>query len=119
MGAPLGQVSRPYAHEFWLRFEDVKQDRFADEHVRFVQGTAASLDAQTKSLTYQLPDGSPVSEPYDVLVVAAGIRRASPIIPQSKDGATYRAESDAFIDQLESAQRIVIVGGGMFRSCLP
>ena len=112
VGAPLGQVNPSYAREFWIRYEDILKDREADEDVQYVQGTASNLDTESKTLLYNSSEEKERSLSYDFLVVATGLRRAFPVVPEALKEDPYLEDVERFVAPLRNASRIVLVGGG-------
>lgn len=51
---------------------------------------------------------------YDYLIVASGLRRVWPVVPQSLTKKTYMFETSEHIHAVKnSADGVVVVGGGM------
>lgn len=115
VGAPLGQISSAFSREFWLSYDKIVATRSADDDVRFVQGTAVGLDMDSKTLHYQSASNEkpqPIS--YDYLILATGMRRGAPVVPQAVDYETYMADVERFETELGRCSKIVLVGGGGF-----
>jgi hypothetical protein len=119
VGAPLGQISTSFAAEFWLNYEKIISTRSTHGHdhdrdsIRFVQGTATGLDMVSKTLRYQSPtQDNHQSLTYDYLILATGMRRGAPVVPQALDYETYMADVQKFETEISQCSNIVLVGGG-------
>lgn len=55
---------------------------------------------------------STITEPYDYLIVASGLRRAYPTVPKSLRRDEFLEEARKHTDSVRNAQGVVIVGGG-------
>jgi apoptosis-inducing factor 2 len=114
VGAPLGQISASFTNEFWIRYADIDKARFAGEKVEFVQGEATELNAEQKILKYSTPKDGERSIPYDYLIVATGMRRGGPVVPQATEKSSALEQVDGYETSLSKADKIVLVGGGKF-----
>jgi len=120
VGAPLGQISLPFAREFWIGYDEILRQRTADGgDVSFVQGTATALDMQAKVLSYATQDAkrevSVVQQiSYDYLVLATGMKRGAPALPQALHRDQYLADVEAYENELSQYSKILLVGGGEF-----
>lgn len=112
VGAPLGTISSSFTKSMWARYVDIDQQRFSEENVQFIQGSATGLDAEKKTVKYSQNSGEQKSISYDYLVLGTGMRRGGPVVPQSTDKADALEESDRYEASLSKAERIVFVGGG-------
>jgi cation diffusion facilitator CzcD-associated flavoprotein CzcO len=112
VGAPLGQISPSYAREFWIKYENIVKDTFADENVEFVHGSAIALDSGSKIVKYSNAGAEPQSIRYDYLVVGTGMRRGVPVVPDSLEKSTFLETVEQMSTQLTNASRVVVVGGG-------
>lgn len=115
VGAPLGQVDPGYANQFWVPFSGIVKDKAAvnGDDIRFVQGSAASLDPEAKKLTYTTAEKEEGSISYDFVLVATGMRRGAPIVPQALHERQHLQDVEDFVAPLRTASRIVFVGGGL------
>lgn len=50
---------------------------------------------------------------YDYLVVATGTQREWPVVPKSLCRTAYVDDASLHIDELEKAEHITVVGGGL------
>ena len=72
-GQELGlRLARPkdWARDNWVPFDKYR----ALDRVRTVQATLTGLDLENRTVLGTAPDGSPVTETYDVLVISTGVR---------------------------------------------
>jgi apoptosis-inducing factor 2 len=113
VGAPLGQISPSYAHEFWLKYEDILRDTYAGVDVRFIQGTAVRLFPETKHLEYSSEYGAHKNIiSFDYLIVATGMRRGLPVVPGALDKSLFLGEVTALSNELKRASGVIVIGGG-------
>ncbi len=71
-GQELGlRLARPkdWARDNWISFDKY---RGGLDRVRTVQATLTGLDLENRTVSGTAPDGSPITEPYDVLVISTG-----------------------------------------------
>jgi NADH dehydrogenase FAD-containing subunit len=113
VGAPLGTISSSFTKTMWARYADIDPERFLEENVQFLQGSATGLNAEKKTLKYS-SKSEEKSISYDYLVLGTGMRRGGPVVPQSTDKADALEESDRYEASLSKAEKIVLVGGGKF-----
>jgi apoptosis-inducing factor 2 len=119
VGAPLGQISTVFAREFWISYEKIVSTRSTDDEIQFIQGTATALDMDSKTLYYESPSNKKYqSISYDYLILATGMRRGAPVVPQALDYNTYMADVERLETELGQCSKIVLVGGGKFFSSL-
>ncbi|KAF2420210.1 FAD/NAD(P)-binding domain-containing protein [Tothia fuscella] len=112
VGAPLGQITPSYAKEFWLSYDDIVADTYANEDVKFVHGSASSLDLEKKIIEYKTADSTVGHISYDYMVVATGMRRGAPIVPLEFDKQSFLSTVDKMSAELTRTRKVVIVGGG-------
>lgn len=114
VGAPLGQISAPFANEFWIKYSDIEKIKSFDEDVRFVQGAAVSLDMASKILTYSIPTSKSEKKnlDYDYLVVATGLRRGWPVVPRAVSKSQHLMDVEQLERELIGHSKFVLVGGG-------
>lgn len=113
VGAPLGQISAPFAREFWVRFDEILTTK-PDEDIEFIHGSAIALDMESKILTVS-PANSPAEMQnlsYDFLIIASGMRRKWPVVPRAFDYDSYIRDVEDWERELRQCNRIVLVGGG-------
>ena len=110
-GQELGmRLARP---EEWAREYLIGFDRYRRlDDVRRVHGTLTGLSLDDRSVTVQLPDGSLLTEPYDVLVISTGVTNGFWRRPdlQSHDEVALAVRTAH--EQLASAGSINVIGGG-------
>jgi Pyridine nucleotide-disulphide oxidoreductase len=115
-GAPLAQISPAHAREFWVSYDEFRANEMDDEHIDFIQGKATTLDSEVKMLSYVDTKGLTKRLAYDYMVIATGVQRNFPVVPRATNRIQYLADVERFSLQLKSADRIVIVGGGMSKA---
>jgi NADH dehydrogenase FAD-containing subunit len=104
----LALASKTFVGKAWTKFPDIP----ALKSVRFVQGSAKTVDCKKKRALIETREGGTEME-YDFFVAASGLRRVWPVVPQSTVREAYLEEASAQINALESARHgIVVVGGG-------
>jgi len=116
VGAPLGQISAPFANEFWVKYEDIKRSSPLYEDVQFVKGTAVGLDMASKILQYSVQESSSETKemPYDYLVLATGTRRRWPVVPEMLQKDQYVKQVEQLEHEISGCSRVVLVGGGTY-----
>jgi cation diffusion facilitator CzcD-associated flavoprotein CzcO len=58
-------------------------------------------------------------EKYDYLVVASGLRRTSPVVPQALNRDQFLAEAKSHTKAIRDAKEgVVVIGGGAYISCI-
>ncbi|KIW64819.1 hypothetical protein PV04_09726 [Phialophora macrospora] len=108
ISAPLALASKTFVGKPWTSFPDIP----ALKSVRFVQGSAKTVDCKKKRALIETAKGATELE-YDFFVAASGLRRVWPVVPQSTAREAYLEEASAQIRSLENASEgIVVVGGG-------
>lgn len=82
--------------------------------ITIVQGKATNVDPSSKRATVlEAATQEPRDLDYDYLVVATGLRRAWPVVPQSLRRKQYLLEAGAHISAVTDAPAgVVVVGGG-------
>jgi NADH dehydrogenase FAD-containing subunit len=119
VGAPLGQITPSYAHEFWIKYENIVKDTFANEDVQFIHGSAVALDTQSKTVTYSNAGAKPQDVSYDYLIVATGMRRGVPVVPKALEKSAFLSEVEQMSTELKNASMVAVVGGGKNSHYLP
>jgi apoptosis-inducing factor 2 len=116
VGAPLGQISAPFANEFWINYEDIKRSSPLYEDVQFVKGTAVGLDMASKILQYSVEasDSERKELAYDYLVLATGTRRQWPVVPEVLQKVQYIKQVEQMEHEISGCSRVVLVGGGTY-----
>lgn len=112
IGSPLALSDKKYSEKAWVEYKDVKILQRPD--VKFIQGTVAKVDCQTKTATIvNSSDKAELVEKYDFFVGATGLRRVWPVVPQSLTRKEYLLEAAKHIDAVTSStDPVLIVGGG-------
>ncbi|KAH7370189.1 hypothetical protein BKA65DRAFT_602676 [Rhexocercosporidium sp. MPI-PUGE-AT-0058] len=112
IGSPLALASEEYADKNWIRFADLPALRAPG--LSWAQGSVARVDTGKKAATIaDLTSGKEYEETYDYLVVASGLRRQWPAVPQSLTRKAYLAETGKHIAEVKAAtQGVVVIGGG-------
>ncbi|HSV37198.1 MAG TPA: FAD-dependent oxidoreductase, partial [Nocardioidaceae bacterium] len=110
-GQELGvRLSRPddWAQDYWISF-----DRFRRlDRVRRVHGSLAALDLEARTVTVHGPDGIFLIQPYDVLVIATGVRNGfwrQPTLQSTDEVGTDLREAH---ERLAAADSVAVIGGG-------
>ncbi|WP_372733695.1 FAD-dependent oxidoreductase [Nocardioides sp.] len=110
-GQELGlRLTRPrrWARDYQLGFESLR----GLDRVRRVHGVLEGLDPQARRVSVRLADGSVTQEPYDVLVIATGVRNGFWRRPDLQT----REEVDASVlsahETIAAAGSLAVIGGG-------
>lgn len=115
IGQPMSLASQEYADKCWTTFVDIPAFKGA-KNVRFVQGTAKTIDLTTRTATvFSSSTTEPVEISYDYCVVATGLRRTWPTVPKSMTKAEYLRDNSAHLQRILAAKEkegVVVVGGG-------
>ncbi|WP_139984410.1 FAD-dependent oxidoreductase [Nocardioides litoris] len=99
--------------EQWARDHLVPFDRYRRlDHVCTVHAELVGLDLATREVLLRRPDGSPATEPYDVLVVATGVTNGFWRRPGLQTRAEVEAQVRADHERLAAAGSVAVVGGG-------
>ncbi|OBK52117.1 FAD-dependent oxidoreductase [Mycobacterium kubicae] len=110
-GQELGvRLSRPsdWVRDYWIPF-----DRFRRlDGVRTVQAELTGVDLATRKVLARGPDGAPVVERYDALVIATGVSSGFWRRPTLQSAAEISAELYAAHDRLAAAKSVIVIGGG-------
>ncbi|CAK7204525.1 hypothetical protein SEUCBS139899_007283 [Sporothrix eucalyptigena] len=115
IGSPLVFADKPYAEKAWVPYSEVPALK-ESPNIKTVHGSVTSVDMASKTAVIQetAPAGGATrTVSFDFIIVAAGLRRAFPVIPQSGDKAAYLAEVGPHIEAVTTAQDgVLVVGGG-------
>ena len=110
-GQELGtRLTRPeeWARNYWIPF-----DRFRRlDGVRTLHGTLTGVDLTDRCVQVRAADGTPLEEPYDVLVIATGVTNGFWRRPDLEDATSVADGLRADHEQLRSASSVIVVGGG-------
>ena len=88
----------------------------AAHNVKTVHGSVTSVDMAAKTAVIKeaaTAGGASRTVDFDFIIVATGLRRAFPVVPQSGDRAAYLAEVGQHIEAVTTAKDgVLVVGGG-------
>ncbi|TGD84506.1 pyridine nucleotide-disulfide oxidoreductase [Mycolicibacterium sp. CH28] len=110
-GQELGvRLARPkdWARDNWIPFEKFR----ALDTVRTVQATLTGVDLEHRVVSATATDGSPVDEPYDVLVISTGVSNGFWRRPTVQTPEEIAADLAAAHEQLAAAESVIVIGGG-------
>ncbi len=110
-GQELGnRLARP---DHWRTnyFIDFRRFRRLDQ-VQMLHGRITNVDAEQSTARIELADGSVVSEPYDVLVIASGVTNGFWRHGQVQSLQQVECDMSSVAERLSSASSIAVVGGG-------
>jgi NADH dehydrogenase FAD-containing subunit len=110
-GQELGvRLTRPadWAARYWIPFERYRRL----DGVRTVHGTLTDLDPAARTVRVELSGGVVAIEPYDVLIIASGVRNGFWRRPELEDSAAVRAGLRSAHERLATAGSIAVIGGG-------
>lgn len=112
IGTPLAFASEAYAKKAWVKYSDIPTLQAKNIHI--IQGSANNVDCERRIATITDSfSGVETRENYDYLVVATGLRRAFPAVPQSLTKKAYLYETEGHLEKVQSAKEgVVVVGGG-------
>ncbi|OJZ80604.1 hypothetical protein ASPFODRAFT_38020 [Aspergillus luchuensis CBS 106.47] len=112
VGGPLAYCSPEHAARMWRLYRGFPKLNRPD--VTFVQGTVVRVDASTRTVSYQSPEGQQQDLPYDYLLAATGLRRPWPVVPRTTEMRSYLADAGTAARRLSAAGKIgiVVIGGG-------
>ncbi|KAG8163762.1 hypothetical protein KVR01_007059 [Diaporthe batatas] len=101
-----------FASKAWVKYEDMAA--LKTPKITMIQGKATKVDMSNKRATVlETSTQAPRDLAYDYLVVATGLRRAWPVVPQSHYRKQYLSEAGAHIAAVSEAREgVVVVGGG-------
>lgn len=110
-GQELGvRLTRPAE---WARDYLVPFDRYrALDPVRTVQARITGVDLAKRVVHAERPDGTPVAEPYDALVISTGVRNGFWRDAAVESAAEITAGIRADHDRLAGARTVMVIGGG-------
>jgi NADPH-dependent 2,4-dienoyl-CoA reductase/sulfur reductase-like enzyme len=112
IGSPLAFASEPFSKKAWVKYDDIPALRA--KNITHLQGSATHVDCEKKVAT--IVDGvskREIRESYDYLVVATGLRRVFPTVPQSLTRKAYLFETEGHIEKVKNAKEgVVVIGGG-------
>jgi NADH dehydrogenase FAD-containing subunit len=110
-GQELGlRLARPkdWARDNWIAFDKYR----GLDPVRTVQATLTGLDLESRTVSGAAPDGSPIAEAYDVLVISTGVRNGFWRQPTLQTAEEIAADLTATHERLAGAGSVMIIGGG-------
>ncbi len=110
-GQELGlRLTRP---EDWARDYVVPFDRYrALDGVRTVQARLTGVDLANRTVRGEHPDGTPLTEPFDSLVISTGVSNGFWRRPALQTPADIAGSLAADHQRLAAASSIAVIGGG-------
>lgn len=117
IGNPLAFASDDAASKSWTRFQDIPALKLPN--VKFLQSSVASIDCGNKSVSIvDTVTKQYRQEKYDYLLVASGLRRTSPVVPQALNRDQFLAEAKSHTKAIRDAKEgVVVIGGGEYNLC--
>lgn len=108
----MALADEAYASRAWIKYDDIPA--LDTPKIKVLRGTVQAVDPAIKSATIlETSSETPRDLSYDYLVVATGLRRVWPVVPQSRTRKQYLVESGNHIKAVEDApEGVVVVGGG-------
>ena len=110
-GQELGlRISRPndWARDNWISF-----DRFRGlDRVRTVHGTLTGVDLAARIVFVKRDDGSPLTEPYDALIISTGVTNGFWRRSTLQSADEIAVDLQAAHDRLAATESVIVVGGG-------
>ncbi|GAB7036655.1 MULTISPECIES: FAD-dependent oxidoreductase [Catenuloplanes] len=104
------RLARP---ERWAAQYNIAFSRFpALDGVRVVHGALTGLDEDARAVTVRSADGTTTREPYDVLLIATGVRNDVWRHPDVQDQAGIDESLRAMHARVAAAESVAVVGGG-------
>lgn len=104
------RLARP---ESWAAQYNIAFSRFpALDRARLVHGTLTGLDEGARAVTVRSAEGATTREPYDVLLIATGVRNDVWRRPNLQDQTDIDENLQAMHLRVAAAESIAIVGGG-------
>ena len=77
-----------------------------------MQATLTGVDLEHRTVHAEAPDGSPIAEPYDALVISTGVTNGFWRKPTLQTADEIAADLKATHDRLAAARSVIVVGGG-------
>lgn len=110
-GQELGlRLARP---DEWARDYRIGYDRFRRlDDVRVVHASLTGVDVDARAVHARLPDGTQISESFDVLIIATGVSNGFWRTPTLQTAEQVDDGLRAAHRQLAAAGSIAVVGGG-------
>ncbi|KAI5195273.1 FAD/NAD(P)-binding domain-containing protein [Aureobasidium subglaciale] len=112
IGNPLAFASNDAASKSWTKFTDIPALQLPN--VQFLQGSVSAIDCENKVASIlDTNTKQQLQEQYDYLVVASGLRRTFPVVPQALDRDQFLVEAKTHIEAIRNAKEgVVVIGGG-------
>ncbi|KAH0353973.1 FAD/NAD(P)-binding domain-containing protein, partial [Aureobasidium melanogenum] len=112
IGNPLAFASDDASSKSWTKFQDIPALRLPN--VNFLQGSVATINCETKTVSIVDTVTKQIrQEKYDYLLVASGLRRPSPVVPQALNRDQFIAEAKAHTKAIRDAKEgVAVIGGG-------
>ncbi|KAI5269864.1 FAD/NAD(P)-binding domain-containing protein [Aureobasidium subglaciale] len=112
IGNPLAFASNDAASRSWTKFTDIPALQLPNVHL--LQGSVSAIDCENKFASILGTDTKQqLQRQYDYLVVASGLRRKFPVVPQALDRDQFLVEAETHIEAIRNAKEgVVVIGGG-------
>lgn len=97
----------------WAALNNIAYARYrALDRARLVHGSLVGLDPDAREVTVRSADGRTTRQPYDVLVIATGVRNGFWRRPELQDQAEIDNDLRESHARVAAARSIAVVGGG-------
>lgn len=111
IGTPKSLACEKLAAESWTRFQDIPA--LKSPNFKIIQGSVRKVDCAAKvAHILDTATKSTITESYDYLVVASGLRRVFPTVPRSLRRDDFLEEAREHTENVRNARGVVVVGGG-------
>lgn len=110
-GQELGvRLTRPgeWARDYWVPFHRYR----GLDRVRTVQARLTGVDLRGRIVHAERPDGTPVAEPYDSLVISTGVRNGFWRRDDVQSSVDIAAGITADFHRMADAASVIVIGGG-------
>ena len=96
-----------------MKFDDLPAVQAPN--INLVQGSVQDVNCESKVATVATHEGGVSKLGYDFLVVASGLRRVWPVVPQSLKKKQYLLEAGDHIRSVSDFRHgVAVVGGGEY-----
>lgn len=111
VGAPLAHTAKKTVSSFWKEYSALEE--LQHPKLKIVQGKIENIDCTSQMATYVDSNSrETVQHGYDYLVMATGLGRQWPIVPESHKKDRYVVDALKHINSLSGSKRMVVIGGG-------
>lgn len=112
IGSPLALADESYASKCWVKYDDIPA--LQDPQINILHGSVTALDCAAKKATIAAHGTAEPSQlEYDYAIIASGLRRVWPVVPQSLRRKQFLFEAGDHIRAMNnSSHGVVVVGGG-------